>query len=172
MKGLSEDLIRFKSITALVGMTAAFLISMLPFGSMLSGPPPRGAPWTDTEISTAVLVLIGGALLIVGDARHLRLCGESENGTIRLRDDVPHFLGFVMYAAGSGYMILGAGNMPELHLIIFATAALFCGNRLLLLRWLAAAQPVTREIRIYAIAYLVELGLFGFSLWFLFFRGV
>jgi hypothetical protein len=171
MKGLSKDLIQFKSITALAGVTVAFVVSILPFGSMLIGPPPRGAPWTNTEIYSAALVLVGGALLLVSDARHLRLCERSKNRTPKLPDDAPHLLGFFLYAVGAGYMIFGAGNMPELHLVVFATAALFCGNRLILLGGPTKEGPIGREGRIFIAVYLLELVFFGFSLWFLFFRG-
>lgn len=170
MKDIPHSLIRLKGKSGLIGVTVVFVVSLFPLGSFVYFHSPHF--WTQTESSLSIILLIGTVLLVLSEGHHLELWARSDGQIPNRLSDLGHRAGGLLYFVAIGYMVLGAGNFPALHLLIYASAAIFYTNRLLLLYPSNAGESQSqKDWKRFTLLFLVELLIFGILLWFFYFRG-
>lgn len=113
MKGITRDLIQSKGVSGLVGVSVAFVASLIPFGTFVVRLSDH--VWTQTETILSVLLMIGITIYVVADVCHIRLCARSSVRILEKRYVVLYMLGFNLYGIAVGCMVLGAGDLPALH---------------------------------------------------------
>ncbi|TET90719.1 MAG: hypothetical protein E3J35_05370 [Methanomassiliicoccales archaeon] len=178
MKDIPRDLLQSKGLFGLVGVTVAFVVSLLPFGTFVVGPEllvegPSAYVWTHTEVSMSVLLFIGITISIVADVLYIWMCARRGCRIREKRFAVPYVVGFDLYSVAIGYMVLGAGNLPPLHALVYASAAIFYTNRLFLLYPASSKDNLSyRDWTIFASVFLGEMLVFGVLLWLLYFGSV
>ncbi len=170
MKDIPHSLIRSKGKAGLIGVTVVFVVSLFPLGTFVYFHSPHF--WTQNETSLSIILLIGTVLLVLSEAYHLKLWARSDGQIPNRLSDLGHRAGDLLYFVAIGSAVLGAGDFPALHLLIYASAAIFYTNRLLLLYPSNAGENQSlKDWKRFTLLFLVEFLVFGILLWFFYFQG-
>jgi hypothetical protein len=167
MKDIPHEVIQRTGMRGLTGTTVAFVVSVLPFFQV-----ELRHTWTEGETYLSAMLLIGTALLVVFEAHYLRFSALSI-GRIPEIPDIGRLVGFFLYFFAIGCMVIVSGIIPAVHFLVYASAAIFYANRLLLLYPSNTGKgPSLKDWKRFALVFLVELLVFGIILWFFYFRSV